>query len=237
MRKTGIAALCTLIFLGSAWGLFTLSKARTFQLFGELVPRVETDEKAVALTFDDAPASHTDDVLAVLGEKDVHATFFVIGSLLEKDPAAGERIVTLGHELGNHSYTHERMVLKTLSFMREEVETTDALIRRAGFHGEIYFRPPFGKKLIGLPWYLSRTGRATVMWDVEPESFSEIAEDAGRIEEHVLANVRPGSIILLHGMCGEETCAETRKALPRIIDRLREEGYFFVTLSELLREY
>ena len=235
MKKTAIAFVCSALFIaGSVYAAWQVSRARNFQFFGDLVPRVGMEEKMVALTFDDAPASRTREVLDILRDKGVRGTFFMIGSLLEKDPGAGKDIYEAGHELGNHSYSHTRMVLKRYAFIRSEVERTDELIRRTGYSGEIHFRPPFGKKFLGLPWYLASTERTTVMWDVEPESFADVAGDAVLIEEHVLANARPGSIVLLHGMCDSESCAETRKALPRIIDRLREEGYGFVTVSELM---
>lgn len=95
------------------FGTWRLVNSRTFQLFGEIVPRVETDAPLVALTFDDGPtAAFTDVVLNTLRERDVRATFFVTGHELEKNPIAGRRIVAEGHELGNHSYTHARMIFK-----------------------------------------------------------------------------------------------------------------------------
>ena len=83
------------------------------------------------------------------------------------------------------------------------------------------------------PWYLKRAGRITVTWDVEPETYPDIASDAQRIADHVLARVRPGSIVLLHVMY--KSREESRKALPIIINGLRERGYEFLTVSELLR--
>lgn len=234
-RKKIVAAAFLMVCLGSVYAGWQFSKARTFQLFGDIVPRVGTDEKVVALTFDDAPGPYTPDVLDILKAQSVRATFFAVGSALEKDPGAGKRIAAAGHDIGDHSYSHVRMVFKGHSFIKSEVERTDALIRATGYAGDIYFRPPYGKKLIGLPWYLAASGRTTVMWDVEPESFPDVAGDAELTKEYVIANARPGSIILLHGMCGDEVCAETRKALPGIIKGLRAEGYAFLTISELLR--
>ena len=116
--------------------------------------------------------------------------------------------------------------------IREEIEKTDALIRACGQEGTIHFRSPNGKKLILLPYYLARTERKNIFWDVEAESYREIAADAERIAEHVLAETQPGSIILLHIMY--KSRAESRAALPGIIEGLKERGYRFVTVSELL---
>jgi hypothetical protein len=110
-------------------------------------------------------------------------------------------------------------------------EKTDQLIRATGYEGDIHFRSPYGKKLVLLPYYLSRTGRLNIFMDVEPESYTEIAADADRIVEHVLTKTRPGSIILLHVMAESRT--ESRRAIPGIIQGLKEQGYSFVTVSEL----
>jgi chitin deacetylase len=113
---------------------YEVCKSRTFQFFGDIVPRVITRQKVVALTFDDGPTPGvTEDVLSILKEGNVKATFFVIGAELERNPEEGRKIVAAGHELGNHSYSHKRMVLKTPSFIGSEVERTDQLIRQAGF--------------------------------------------------------------------------------------------------------
>lgn len=90
------------------------------------------------------------------------------------------------------------MVLKSQSFIKKEIEATDSLIRQAGYKGQISFRPPNGKKLVGLPYYLNKDNRKTIMWDVEPDSFPEIGKSSNRIIEHVAQAAKPGSIILLH---------------------------------------
>jgi len=233
MRKLRMAAALALAALAGAFALWRVSNSRTFQTFGVIVPRVETSRKVVALTFDDGPVrGRTQEVLALLREKNVRATFFVIGGELEQNMAEGRAIVAAGHELGNHSYSHQRMLLVSPSFVRQEVERTDELIRRAGYAGEIHFRPPYGKKLFALPFYLWRHDRKTITWDVEPNSYPEVDRDSARIVAYVREHARPGSIILLHVMyTGRE---ESLKAVPAVIDALAAEGYGFVTVSELL---
>lgn len=212
---------------------FQISKSRTFQFFGEIIPRINTPEKIVALTFDDGPTpGATEEVLSILNEENVKATFFVIGSDLERNLEEGRKIVAAGHELGNHSYSHERMVLKTPSFIESEIERTDQLIRQAGYQSTIHFRPPFGKKLILLPYFLSRTSRKTITWDVEPDSYPEIAGNSNRIVSHVMEKVRPGSIILLHVMYPSR--GASLKAVKGVITGLKGEGYSFKTVSQML---
>jgi len=225
-----VAALCVLIVPAMLFATWKLSNAHTVQLFGGIVDRVETEAPVVALTFDDGPtAQFTTEVLDILRQRQVKATFFVVGEALDRNPALGRQIAAAGHELGNHSYSHTRLILQPLSFIRQEIERTDQLIRQAGYEGEIHFRPPNGKKLILLPYYLASTGRQTITWTVAPEA---APDQAGRIVDRVLEQVEPGSIILLHVMY--ESRAESRAALPGIIDGLLTKGYRFVTLSELL---
>lgn len=189
-------------------------------------------EKIVAITFDDAPsASTTEEVLDILDRKNVKATFYATGENLEKYSVEAKKIVEKGHELGNHSYSHQRFIFKSQSFVRSEIEKTNQLIRDAGYKDEITFRPPNGKKLFILPWYLSSNNIKTIMWDIEPDSYHQ--DSAELIEKYTLENVKPGSIILLHPSC-YEVCSADRKALPKIIDGLREKGYYFVTISQLL---
>jgi peptidoglycan/xylan/chitin deacetylase (PgdA/CDA1 family) len=214
-------------------GLREIARSRTFQAFGRLVASAQTQRRVVALTFDDGPTSEAiDEVLGVLESRHVHGTFFVNGIHLARAPGLGRRLVAAGHELGNHTYSHDRMVLRSQAFIRSEVERTDELIRSAGGSGEIYFRAPFCWKLLGLPWYLWRTGRTSVTWDVEPDS-PPSGTDPVRIVEACRRAVHPGAIILLHVWYrGREP---SRLALPVIIEKLRADGYELVTVRELLQ--
>ncbi|MFE1593799.1 polysaccharide deacetylase family protein [Nocardia sp. NPDC058705] len=229
MRRWLVGAIVGIVVvLAVVAGLYVLMNSRTYQLQGRLVDRVETDEKVVALTFDDGPTARTPEVLRMLEAAQVPATFYLIGDNLAAHPEYGAAIVAAGHELGNHSYTHRRMVLISGDTVREEIERTDAEIRRAGFQGPITFRPPYGKKLWSLPHYLAEHDRTTVTWDVEPDSAGGASREA--IVRDALAQTGPGSIILLHVMHGGESAA----AVPEIVDGLRAQGYRFVTVSELL---
>jgi len=230
LRLALIVIGITLAALLAAW---RISDARSFQLFGTLVHRVSTDAPWVALTFDDGPTRQgTENILGILERQGVPATFFFTGSEIAANDDLVARYVAAGHEIGNHSYSHRPMLLRSPAFIRDEVEVTDSLIRASGYGGPIHFRPPYGKKLVGLPWYLSRTGRTTIMWDVEPESDPETAQSAERIIQHVAHQVRPGSIILLHVMYPSRQ--ESLQSVEGIIVRLRGEGYRFVTVSQLL---
>jgi peptidoglycan/xylan/chitin deacetylase (PgdA/CDA1 family) len=224
--------LLLLAFVLAAFcGAFAYSKSTTSQLFGVIVPRVETSQKVVALTFDDGPTAYAaDEILHDLG--DVKATFFVMGAELQHDPSVAPRLIAAGHELGNHTWHHDRMLLKSPSYIASEIESTDALIRAAGCRGPIYFRAPFGKKLVGLPWYLWRHHRTHITWDLAPDSDRQDHTTDGIVAD-VLQHTRPGSIILLHPWYhGREA---SRAAIAPIIAGLRARGYQFVTVEELLK--
>ncbi|MEV0249319.1 polysaccharide deacetylase family protein [Nocardia sp. NPDC050712] len=228
-RKLLVGSALTLVVLVLlAVGGYYLMNSRTFQLTGRLVHRVDTEAKVVALTLDDGPTARTPEVLRVLAEAGIQATFYLNGRDLAQQPEAGRAIVRAGHEIGNHTYSHRRMVLVAPDTVRAEVERTDDEIAKTGYQGPITFRPPYGKKLWGLPKYLADHDRATVMWDVEPDSGKVATTDA--IVAETLAEVRPGSIVLLHVMNGGNSLA----AIPRIVAELRARGYEFVTVSKLI---
>lgn len=230
MKKTLITAV---VLLATLYGIWQLSSARSFQLFGELIQRVDTKEKVIALTFDDGPSKRfIDEVLAILAAERVTATFFVTGKETKQNLPQARQLLAAGHQLGNHSYSHPRMLLMSPTAVAREIEQTDAAIRSAGYKGDILFRPPYGKKLLVLPWYLAKHNRTTIMWDLEPETDPKLADDAEAMAAYVINNAKPGSIVLLHVMY--QSRQASREALPLIIEGLKQKGYRFVTVNELL---
>jgi len=220
-------SLFVLLILG--YSVFHISKSRTLQFFDAIVPRVATEKKVVALTFDDGPTGYTSDVLSTLQKAGIKATFFVVGHTLEQKPYIGKAIVSEGHELANHTYSHQRMWFKSQAFIADEIEKTNRLIRASGYNRDIHFRPPYSKKIFGLPWYLRQHNIKTIMVDIEPDTYGS---DTGFLVEYTLANTKPGSIILLHPFC--DACSGQREAISMIVSGLQTKGYQFVTVSELL---
>lgn len=234
MRRTLIVTTVALVLgvVGLA-GIRGLARARGIQVFGRIVDRAATDERRVALTFDDGPTPGVaDSIVSILAERRVRATFFVVGQSLEQHPEEGRMLLSAGHELGNHSWSHARMVLHPVAFYRREVERTDAAIRAAGHTGPIYFRPPYGYKLLGLPWVLQQSRRTTVTWDVEPDSYPEVAASSDAIVRHVLDRVRPGSIILLHVWFPSRRAS--LDAVGPLVDSLTARGYRVGPVRDLL---
>lgn len=231
MKKLTLAAVLLVAGLCGTW---QLSRSRTWQIAGEIVPRVETDRKVVALTFDDGPSDLTvDEVLAPLARANVKATFFIIGSDGAKNRQAMARLVAAGHELGNHTYSHPRLLFVSSRRVLDEIHATDAVIRDAGYRGPVHLRAPYCKKLLAFPLYCRNSNRIHVTFDVEPESYGEVDRDTNKIVEHVVERVRPGSIILLHPWYRGRD--RSRAAIAPIIERLEAQGYEFVTVDELLK--
>ncbi|WP_328452418.1 polysaccharide deacetylase family protein [Amycolatopsis sp. NBC_00438] len=230
-KWTIVVASVLVVVLAAGYTLLRVADSRTFQLFGTLVDRVDPTEKVVALTFDDGPdpaGTHT--ILDTLKSRQVAATFFLIGREIAEHPDLAHDIAAAGHELGNHSFSHDRMIGVTPAWVADEVEATDALIRTTGYSGDILFRPPNGKKLFALPHYLAEHGRTTITCDVEPDSAG--LPDTATITATTLAQVRPGSIVLLHAMYASRE--QTRQAIGPILDGLKQRGFRFVTVSQLL---
>jgi peptidoglycan/xylan/chitin deacetylase (PgdA/CDA1 family) len=121
-----------LLFIIGSW---QLSKSREFQLFGELVHKVNATDKVVALTFDDGPWSedYTTQVIGVLNDLDVKGTFFLNGLGIEKNFEPAKQLVLAGHQIGNHSYSHQRMIFMGLDEVGFEVDKTTELIRKIGY--------------------------------------------------------------------------------------------------------
>jgi len=229
-RVLGWGALAILGIAALLVGLNALSKAPCIQLTGALTCRVATQDRIVALTFDDGPTPRgVAAVLPILDRYGARATFFLIGKDLERHPEAAREILAAGHELGNHTYSHQRNVGHSRAFYRDEIGKTERLLRNIGSDSAL-FRPPYGRKLVGLPIEVERAGLHTITWDVEDRAgqFPDPTDYARDIVERV----KPGSIILIHPMYRGNATA--RDALPLILAQLRSRGYEVVTVTELL---
>ena len=184
----------------------------------------------MALTFDDGPSPwHTPKVLTVLDQHQVKATFFMMGSNVERYPAVARDVLHRGHEIGNHSYSHPKLVLMSPGRVRDEIERTDKLLRDIGVTGDIHFRPPHASKFIVLPYVLVQMKKLSVLGDVSAEEWRQ--RPAAVMTESILRHVRPGSIIGLH----DPTGAEMLRTLQDILPALAAQGYRFETVSELVR--
>lgn len=179
----------------------------------------------VALTFDDGPSTtYTPQVLDVLAEHQVRATFCLVGSQARRFPALVRRIVAEGHALCNHSMNHDNLSTWTDERIRADLAGTTQMIQAAAPDAPVpYFRAPYGS------WGRSATvaaqlGMARLGWTVDPRDWSRPGVDA--IVQAVRTQLRPGGIVLMHDAGGDRS--QTVQALDRLLPQLREEGWTFV---------
>lgn len=195
------------------------------------IRRVDTDRRVVALTFDDGPhPPFTEGVLAVLAEKQVKATFFLIGKQIEEHPHLARAILSAGHEVGGHSYDWDLLAFKRRSRVEDRLDKMEAAFASVGVTNLVLFRPPSGFMSPGQGAILEARRLKNIGADVVVGDWK--AKTAKQIEDAVLNKVRPGSIIVLHDGGGDR--AATVAALGGIIARLRNQGYSMLTVGELL---
>ena len=201
--------------------------------FGEgsrLLPiySVETPEKKIAVTFNCAwSADDVPQILAVLEKYEAKATFFVLGQWAKDNPSAVKMIAKAGHEIGSHSNTHPDMAVQTPAEIEKEMTRAAENIEKAGGGMPKLFRAPSGSYSNTLVETVFKLGYTTIQWDVDSRDWKD--KTAGEMVEEVTKNVGKGSIVLFH--CGKKN---TLEALPQIMEILKNGGYEFVSVSELI---
>ena len=214
---------------GAAYGAFH----RNSGLFGRPITRLAASDRAVALTFDDGPnPDATPPILDALRARGVKATFFILGRHAEQWPDLVKRVADEGHEIGNHGYFHRKLHLKSPSYVRRDLELGTEMIRRASGVRPRLFRAPHGFRS---PWVtpIARSlGQRTVGWSLGVWDSDRPGVDA--IVQKTVDGAQPGSILLLHDGDGYDPCGDrmqTARAVPIIVDRLRDRGYRFDLLD------
>jgi peptidoglycan/xylan/chitin deacetylase (PgdA/CDA1 family) len=206
----------------------------------KVVHSVDIDDRVVALTFDDGPnPPDTNDLLEVLAERNVLATFFVIGRHLEAFPESARAIVEAGHEIGSHSHHHRSMRGHRIAAIEADLKRASAAIKGAVGRRPRVFRAPYMSQGPGLRALLARRGMHSIGVSASGDDWRIF--DPDEIEEKVRSAVVPGGIIALHDghAEAEEPSSQadrsaTVRATGQLIASLQREGYRFVTVSELL---
>ena len=203
--------------------------------FGKNIVHLNTDQRVVALTYDDGPSPpYTDQLLDVLAKHNVKTTFFMIGNRVEKHPETVRRVMAEGHQIGNHTYSHPVLGFLPPPYVRREIERTDKLLRQMGVTGEIVFRAPMLTRFLPVAWVLAKGDRTHISANVW--SWDWTTQNPDKITKTVLKKIKPGSIIVLHdGIAGnkKENRSGTVEATDRIITALKRDGYQFVRLSDV----
>lgn len=189
---------------------------------------VDTEEKICALSFDAAwDDKDTDVLIEILNEHNVKTTFFVVGAWAEKYAVSVKKFADNGHEIMNHSDTHPHINQLSDKKIEEEITRCDDKIEAITQKRPHLFRGPYGEYNNNVLSIAEKLGHKTIQWDVDSLDWKGLTADM--IVKRVTEKVKNGSIILLHN--GAQNTAE---ALPQLLCDLKNEGYEFVTVSDLI---
>ncbi|WP_291349166.1 polysaccharide deacetylase family protein [Desulfosporosinus sp.] len=221
----------TFLFLFTVGGFFAISQ-RSMTTIPSLVKTpgtyymVNTQQKVVALTFDDGPDPvDTPAILDILKAKEVRATFFVLGKAAQSNQYLLKRLAKEGHEIGNHGFSHDYQQRRLV----EEMNQTNEVVFAATGNHTYFYRPPGGFVSKSQLEKTKSNGHVVALWSVDSKDWRN--PGVKQIVNNVMKNVFPGSIILMHDGGYQRT--QTVKSLGSIIDALKERGYRLATLSEL----
>lgn len=190
---------------------------------------VETDKKQIAISFDAAWGNDdTQTLIDILKEYDVPATFFVVGSWVDKYPESVKALADAGHQIQNHSNTHPHMPQLSKAQMKDELESCNNKIEAATGVRPTLLRPPYGDYDNALIETTESIGMKTIQWSVDSLDWKD-SSTSDSICKRVTSKVCPGSIVLFHN-----DADHTPEALPTILKCLKDEGYEFVFISDLI---
>jgi peptidoglycan/xylan/chitin deacetylase (PgdA/CDA1 family) len=226
--------ILVLIILAIIYWLFMSSYS---QIFGTYIWHAKTDEKIIALTFDDGPNDpYTSEVLDILAENHIKATFFMVGNCIKRFPDTANRILAAGHSIGNHSVSHKFINYFKPNFYQLEVESNQNIFKEYLNITPTLYRSPW---LWRYPKLLSELKERSLT-PISGEfchSLEVYRINSDKIAKAVIRKAKPGSIIIFHdgkeGETGDRS--QTVEALKLVIKRLVKDGYRFVTVDELLK--
>ncbi|HKE37349.1 MAG TPA: polysaccharide deacetylase family protein [Candidatus Baltobacteraceae bacterium] len=246
MRAATIVTLCLALIAFVAFTTYEVAESPGSQIFGKTLVSGPRDERVVALTYDDGPnPPYTNAIIDVLRREHVHATFFVVGQAVQAYPSVVRREARDGDAIGNHTWSHDHLVLDDSTMLRQTLEKTDqAIFAATGAHTRI-MRPPYGGRDWMVLGEVRKLGYTPVMWSV-PLAKDWEYPPADVIAQRVLRFVTDGSIIVLHDGNRGIVCKRNHLS-PHVCDRsadveatrlivqtLKSKGFRFVTIPELL---
>ena len=247
LRRIALPALAlALAFALIAFVAYELFEQPTNQIFGRTLTNGPTNERVVALTYDDGPnPPYTGRILDVLEQEHVHATFFLVGRAVQAYPSVARREERDGDAIGNHTWDHRHLIVLPRSQVRSSLQRTDAAIYAATGRHTTLMRPPFGARDWIVMQVAHKLGYTVVMWSV-PLARDWEYPPARVIAQRILSNVSDGSIIVLHDGNRGQLCSAKHlpphvcdrrndiEATRLIVDNLKSQGYRFVTIPELI---
>jgi peptidoglycan-N-acetylglucosamine deacetylase len=229
------------LLAGSAGVLATAGAVITYgivgkssRLFGPSVYRGDPHQRCIALTFDDGPSPASPKLLEYLQRESIRATFFQCGLNVERHPGIARSIAAAGHAIGNHTYSHPKLLFKSSAFMTREFGQTQTIIEAETGTVPRYVRAPYGYRWFGIGAAQGKFNLMGVMWTVIGQDWRLPAPEIAR---YVLARVAPGGIICLHdgrGVRPNPNIAAMLEAIRKIVPALKDRGYRFLTVPELV---
>lgn len=231
---TAAAATGGAVLGGVSAALAYGSLSKSSQFFGPSVYQGLGRRRSIALTFDDGPSEGTLPLLEYLAKERITATFFQCGMNVRRLPAIAGEVAANGHQLGNHTYSHPKLPFKSRAFIDEEFTRTQRIIVAETGFTPMVLRAPYGYRWFGMAEVQQKLSLLGVMWTVIGKDWKWPAD---RIAKRVLAHSSAGGIICLHdGRTVEPKpdVSEMMSALRQIVPVLKNEGYRFETVSDLL---
>jgi peptidoglycan/xylan/chitin deacetylase (PgdA/CDA1 family) len=213
-----------------AWAV----RGRSSAFFAPSIYRGDPSRRTVALTFDDGPSEGTPAILEILDRHQVKATFFQCGANVLRLPAIARQVASAGHEIGNHSHTHSPMYLKPANFVMQEFgRAQNAILEVTGVR-PAFLRAPYGARWFGFAEAQRQLHLTGVMWTVLGRDWKRSGDE---VAETILRRTVNGAILCLHD--GRELqrspgIAATIEAVRLVVPALRDQGYQFETLTQLI---
>jgi peptidoglycan/xylan/chitin deacetylase (PgdA/CDA1 family) len=199
---------------------------------GKLYWAGSSQDKKIALTFDDGPEEHwTPKILEILKEKNIKATFFVIGEQVQRFPNMLRKIDAEGHIIGNHTYDHADLVKLDTGAVAREIEECASIIKNTIGKTPRLVRPPFGFHNENVDSVIYAKNEVIILWSVDTQDWQGV--DSATVKNKVLPKMKNGFIVLQHDGVNPRLGGSV-EALPDMIDNLKSQGYTFVTIPELL---
>lgn len=210
---------------------------KAYEKTGNVIWEVKTNEKIVAITFDDGPhPTFTPQLLDILAKYHAKATFFVSGNKVKRFPDVLKRQIEDGHEIANHTYNHIYNRNITSSTLELELMKTDTEIQRFTGKKTNLYRPVGGLYNDLIIDTAVKNGKKVILWSWQQDPKDWKSPSASTIYRNIIQGIRPGNIVLLHDWIGSEfsQTSQTVKALDEVMKYLYKNGYECVTVTELL---
>jgi peptidoglycan-N-acetylglucosamine deacetylase len=209
-------------------------RGRSATVLGPSVYHGCRKRRSIAFTFDDGPSEGTNELLDILKHYHTPATFFLCGKNVQRLPQVARTIAAAGHEIGNHTFSHPPLLLRSPAFIAEELSAAQSVIAETTGSAPTLFRAPYGARWFGLREAQRRLGLLGVMWTVIGRDW-KLPPD--RIAQRILAGAGNGGILCLHdgrGIRVNPDISATLKAVGQLIPVLQSRGFTFETVSQLL---